>query len=131
MLPFELSKDMFDADSHNLRLYVKRVFINDQFEDLIPRYLKFVRGVVDSDDLPLNVGREILQKSKMLNVINKRLVRKSLDMVREVKEKGDDEYMKFWRNFGKYIKVGVVEVRGGGGGGRSEGRGAEDKERSD
>lgn len=109
MLPFEMSKDMFDENTHNLRLYVKRVFINDQFEDLIPRYLKFVRGVVDSDDLPLNVGREILQKSKMLGVINKRLVRKSLDMVKSIAEKGEDEYMKFWRNFGKYIKVGVVE----------------------
>eukprot|EP00978_Attheya_sp_CCMP212_P020703 scaffold59562_cov57-Attheya_sp.AAC.1 len=73
MLPFELSKDMFDENSRNIRLYVKRVFINDKFEDLMPRWLKFVRGVVDSDDLPLNVGREILQKSKVLNIINKRL----------------------------------------------------------
>ncbi len=109
MLPFELSKNMFDEETNNLKLYVKRVFINDSFEDLIPRYLKFIRGVVDSDDLPLNVGREILQKSKMLNVINKRLVRKSLDMVKSIEEKGYDEYMKFWKNFGKYMKVGVVE----------------------
>lgn len=109
MLPFELSKDMFDENSHNLRLYVKRVFINDQFDDLIPRYLKFIRGVVDSNDLPLNVGREILQKSSMLRVIRKRLIRKSLDMVKQVKDRGEEEYMKFWRNFGKYIKVGVVE----------------------
>ncbi|GMH64406.1 hypothetical protein TrRE_jg3070, partial [Triparma retinervis] len=80
-----------------------------EFDDLIPRYLKFIRGVVDSDDLPLNVGREILQKSRMLSVINKRLIRKSLDMIKSVEEKGEEEYMKFWRNFGKYIKVGVVE----------------------
>uniref|UniRef100_A0A7S2XU67 Histidine kinase/HSP90-like ATPase domain-containing protein n=1 Tax=Attheya septentrionalis TaxID=420275 RepID=A0A7S2XU67_9STRA len=110
MLPFELSKDMFDENSRNIRLYVKRVFINDKFEDLMPRWLKFVRGVVDSDDLPLNVGREILQKSKVLNIINKRLVRKSLDMFRDIAEDEDDtKYINFWNNFGKYLKVGVIE----------------------
>ena len=107
MLPFELSKNMFDEDAKNLKLYVKRVFINDDFEDLIPRYLKFIRGIVDSDDLELNVGREILQKSRVLSVVRKRLVRKSLDMIKDLKESGD--YDKFWTNFGKYIKVGVVE----------------------
>ena len=89
MLPFELSKDMFDENSRNIRLYVKRVFINDKFEELMPRWLKFVRGVVDSDDLPLNVSREILQKSKVLSIINKRLVRKCLDMIREIAEDDD------------------------------------------
>jgi len=115
MLPFELSKDMFDENARNIRLYVKRVFINDKFEDLMPRWLKFVRGVVDSNDLPLNVSREILQKSKVLNIINKRLVRKSLDMIRDIEadkgEDGDDEseYIMFWNNFGKYLKVGAIE----------------------
>jgi heat shock protein beta len=110
MLPFELSKDMFDENSRNIRLYVKRVFINDRFEELMPRWLKFVRGVVDSDDLPLNVSREILQKSKVLSIINKRLVRKSLDMIREIAEDEDkSQYVMFWNNFGKYLKVGVVE----------------------
>jgi len=124
MLPFELSKDMFDENARNIRLYVKRVFINDKFEDLMPRWLKFVRGVVDSNDLPLNVSREILQKSKVLNIINKRLVRKSLDMIRDIAAgdtdtKGDEEedqenapngdYVMFWNNFGKYLKVGVIE----------------------
>jgi len=110
MLPFELSKDMFDENSRNIRLYVKRVFINDQFEDLMPRWLKFVRGIVDSDDLPLNVSREILQKSKVLSIINKRLVRKSLDMIREIAEDEDkSKYIMFWNNFGKYLKVGAVE----------------------
>jgi len=110
MLPFELSKDMFDENARNIRLYVKRVFINDKFEDLMPRWLKFVRGVVDSDDLPLNVGREILQKSKVLSIINRRLVRKSLDMFREIMDDEDDsQYIMFWNNFGKYLKVGVVE----------------------
>lgn len=84
MLPFELSKDMFDENARNIRLYVKRVFINDQFEELMPRWLKFIRGVIDSDDLPLNVSREILQKSKVLSIINKRLIRKSLDMMHDI-----------------------------------------------
>ena len=110
MLPFELSKDMFDDDARNIRLYVKRVFINDKFEDIVPRWLKFVRGVVDSQDLPLNVSREILQKSKVLSIINKRLVRKSLDMIREIESDEDDsKYIMFWNNFGKYLKVGVIE----------------------
>ena len=111
MLPFELSKDMFDENSRNVRLYVKRVFINDQFDDILPRWLKFVRGVVDSDDLPLNVSREILQKSKVLTIINKRLVRKSLDMFYDLAkvEDEDSQYIMFWNNFGKYLKVGIIE----------------------
>lgn len=110
MLPFELSKDMFDENARNIRLYVKRVFINDKFEELMPRWLKFVRGVVDSDDLPLNVSREILQKSKVLSIINKRLVRKSLDMMEELAEDEDEsKYIMFWNNFGKYLKVGIIE----------------------
>jgi len=110
MLPFELSKDMFDENTNNIRLYVKRVFINDKFEDIMPRWLKFIRGVVDSDDLPLNVSREILQKSKVLNIINKRLVRKSLDMIRDLASDEDSsKYAQFWNNFGKYLKVGIIE----------------------
>ncbi len=111
MLPFELSKDMFDENSRNIRLYVKRVFINDQFDDLLPRWLKFVKGVVDSNDLPLNVSREILQKSKVLSIINKRLVRKSLDMIKDLAdaEEEDSQYILFWNNFGKYLKVGIIE----------------------
>jgi heat shock protein beta len=95
MLPFELSRDMFDEDAKNIRLYVK-----------------FVRGVVDSQDLPLNVSREILQKSKVLSIINKRLVRKSLDMIKEIESDEDEsKYIMFWNNFGKYLKVGVIEDR--------------------
>ena len=110
MLPFELSRDMFDENSRNIRLYVKRVFINDKFEDLMPRWLKFVRGVIDSNDLPLNVSREILQKSKVLSIINKRMVRKSLDMMQEIANDEDtSKYIMFWNNFGKYLKVGVIE----------------------
>jgi len=109
MLPFELSKDMFDEDARNIRLYVKRVFINDKFEDIVPRWLKFVRGVVDSQDLPLNVSREILQKSKVLSIINKRLVRKSLDMIREIEEDEDEsKYIMFWYVFCLYVYMWLV-----------------------
>jgi len=109
-LPFDLSKDMFDDNARNIRLYVKRVFINDKFEGLMPRWLKFVRGVVDSDDLPLNVSREILQRSKVLTIINKRLVRKSMDMIRAIaKDEDEGQYVTFWNNFGKYLKVGMIE----------------------
>jgi len=76
----------------------------------MPKWLKFVRGVVDSDDLPLNVSREILQKSKVLSIINKRLVRKSLDMIEAIAEDEDEsKYIMFWNNFGKYLKVGIIE----------------------
>merc|ERR1712183_958295 len=110
MLPFELSKDMFDENTRNIRLYVKRVFINDKFEGIMPRWLNFIRGVVDSNDLPLNVSREILQRSRVLNIINKKLVRKSLDMFRDLASDTDEsKYNTFWNNFGKYLKVSVVE----------------------
>ena len=82
---------MFNDKVKPVKLYVKRVFINDSFQDLMPRWLKFIKGVVDSDDLPLNVSREILQKSKVLSIINKRLVRKSLDMIRDIAEDEEDE----------------------------------------
>merc|ERR1712137_323704 len=80
--------------------------------NLMPRWLKFIKGVVDSDDLPLNVSREILQKSKVLSIINKRLVRKSLDMIRDIANDDSEQgsqYVMFWNNFGKYLKVGIIE----------------------
>jgi heat shock protein beta len=109
VLPYELTKDMFSEQSRSMKLYVKRVFINDKFEELLPRWLTFVRGLVDSEDLPLNVGREILQKSKMLAVIKKRLVRKVIDMIFSIEKQGHEKYMKFWNIFGKYVKVGMIE----------------------
>jgi len=112
ILPFELSRNMFDENNRAMKLYVKRVFINDKFtEELLPRWLSFLRGLVDSEDLPLNVGREILQKSKMLSIIKKRLVRKSLDLFFEI-QKNQTEYDSFYQNFGKYLKVGIVEEQG-------------------
>ena len=109
-LPFEMTQNMFSEASKPIRLYVKRVFISDKFEELLPRWLSFIRGVVDSEDLPLNVSREILQQSKVARIIGKRLVRKSVDMFREImgREK-KDEYITFWENFGRYLKVGAFE----------------------
>eukprot|EP01041_Mallomonas_annulata_P001014 gene1014-1990_t len=108
-VPYELTRDMFSSSARALRLYVKRVFINDKFEDLIPRWLLFIRGVVDSNDLPLNVGREILQQSRSLRIIRQRLVKKSIDMMGELATRNATDYEKFWKNFGKYVKVGVIE----------------------
>lgn len=80
-----------------IKLYVRRVFITDNFEDMMPKYLSFIRGVVDSDDLPLNVSRETLQQHKLLKVIKKKLVRKALDMIKKIPK---EDYMdKFWKEF--------------------------------
>lgn len=108
-VPYELTRDMFSNAARSLRLYVKRVFINDKFEDLIPRWLLFVRGVVDSDDLPLNVGREILQQSRSLRIIKQRLVKKVIDMMTDLASSNVTAYNTFWKNFGKYVKVGIIE----------------------
>jgi len=108
-MPFELTRDMFAEAGRSMRLYVKRVFINDKFEDLVPRWLTFARGVVDSEDLPLNVGREILQKSRTLKIIRKRVVRKVLDSIDDLRETEPEKYDQFWSSYGKYFKVGLVE----------------------
>jgi len=108
-MPYELTRDMFAEAGRAMRLYVKRVFINDKFEDLVPRWLTFARGVVDSEDLPLNVGREILQKSRTLKIIRKRVVRKVLDSIEELKAKEPAKYDQFWSAYGKYFKIGLVE----------------------
>jgi len=94
-VPGQVPFDMYDS-YHNknaqLRLYVRKVLITDEFEDLVPRYLNFLRGVVDSDDLPLNVSRETLQQHKVLKVMGKKLVRKALEMLRKLAQKsGDDD----------------------------------------
>uniref|UniRef100_A0A3B0NJ40 Heat shock protein (HSP90 homologue), putative n=1 Tax=Theileria annulata TaxID=5874 RepID=A0A3B0NJ40_THEAN len=109
-LPWELSRNMFDEESRGIRLYVKRVFINDKFSESIPRWLTFVRGVVDSDELSLNVGREYLQRTKALTVINKRIASKAIDMLKNLKN-NKPRFQKFCENYGKYIKIGVVEDR--------------------
>ena len=151
--PFDLFENYYGKSSA-LKLYVRRVLITEEFEDLMPRYLNFIKGVVDSDDLPLNVSREQLQQMKMLKVMSKKLIRKAIEMVRKLAEDEDDEeddneddyeeadeldaedeedvaddgdedadedddeddedegnkkYEQFWQNFGKNIKLGVIE----------------------
>jgi len=92
--------------AENIKLYVRRVFITDDFKDMMPSYLSFVKGVVDSDDLPLNVSRETLQQHKLLKVIKKKLVRKTLDMIKKI---SDDKYGAFWAEYSTNIKLGVIE----------------------
>jgi heat shock protein beta len=108
-VPWELSQDMFNDKVKPMKLFVKRVFISDNFEEaLLPRWLSFLKGMVDSEDLPLNVSRELLQKSRVLSIISKRLVRKSLDMFKDI-SKDEAKFEAFNNNFGRYIKVGVIE----------------------
>jgi len=144
--PHDLYQDYYKKVK-NIKLYVRRVMITDEFDELLPRYLAFVRGVVDSDSLPLNVSREMLQQNKVLKVIGKKMTRKVLAMIKALadaeKSEGDEEeddeakakkavgegkdgadaaadddeeegsekgkYAKFWKAFGKYIKMGLME----------------------
>jgi heat shock protein 90kDa beta len=152
-VPGVAAYDMYDnyySKKSSLRLYVRRVLISDEFEDMVPRYLSFIKGVVDSDDLPLNVSRETLQQAKVLKVMGKKLVRKALEMIRQIakdedsakeelkakeekrKEEGEkapedeeedaadeeataalkeksNKYLKFWKQYGKSLKLGVIE----------------------
>ena len=145
--PYDLFENYYGKSSA-LKLYVRRVLITEEFEELMPRYLNFIKGVVDSDDLPLNVSREQLQQLKMIKVMSKKLIRKAIEMIKALAEEGEedddeddsedneestdesndestenedeekkdsekkddeDKYAKFWKSFGKNIKLGVIE----------------------
>ncbi|XP_048444339.1 endoplasmin homolog [Pyrus x bretschneideri] len=127
--PHDLYESYYNANKSNLKLYVRRVFISDEFDELLPKYLNFLLGLVDSDTLPLNVSREMLQQHSSLKTIKKKLIRKALDMIRKLAEEDPDEssdkdnkevekseeeekrgqYTKFWNEFGKSIKLGIIE----------------------
>ncbi|KAL8059234.1 hypothetical protein ABFX02_03G072400 [Erythranthe guttata] len=125
--PHDLYESYYNSNKSNLKLYVRRVFISDEFDELLPKYLNFLMGLVDSDTLPLNVSREMLQQHSSLKTIKKKLIRKALDMIRKLAEEDPDEsndkdkkesgesnekkgqYAKFWNEFGKSIKLGIIE----------------------
>nr|QGZ00468.1 heat shock protein 89 [Glyphodes pyloalis] len=100
------SFNRYGTKTDHIKLYVRRVFITDEFNELMPNYLAFIQGIVDSDDLPLNVSRETLQQHKLIKIIKKKLVRKALDMLKKIP---DDEYEHFWKEYSTNIKLGVME----------------------
>jgi molecular chaperone HtpG len=109
-IPARAPFDLYDRESRSgIKLYVQRVFIMEDAEKLMPRYLRFVRGVIDSNDLPLNVSREILQGSKVIDSIRSGSVKKVLGMLEKIAKNDPEKYQKFWKEFGKALKEGPAE----------------------
>ncbi|MFT5349849.1 MAG: molecular chaperone HtpG [Planctomycetota bacterium] len=110
-IPARAPFDLWDREKrHGIKLYVRRVFIMDDAEQLIPSYLRFVKGVVDSNDLPLNISREILQKNKTIDSIRSGCTKKILDLLRNMAKKDAEKYAIFWKEFGRVLKEGIIEV---------------------
>ncbi|MEI2783893.1 MAG: molecular chaperone HtpG [Candidatus Competibacter sp.] len=112
-LPARAPFDLWDREQrHGVKLYVQRVFIMDDAEHLMPRYLRFVRGVIDSNDLPLNISREILQSSKVVDGIRAGSVKKVLGLLEDLAQNDAEKYGKFWKEFGRVLKEGPAEDYG-------------------
>jgi len=109
-IPKRAPFDLWDRDKRRgIKLYIRRVFIMDDAEQLMPAYLRFVRGVIDSDDLPLNISREMLQHSRDIDTIRAGSVRKALDLLEDLAAKETEKFAIFWKEFGRVLKEGVVE----------------------
>lgn len=109
-VPARAPFDMWDKDAkHGVKLYVRKVFIMDDAEQLMPRYLRFIRGVIDTDSLPLNVSREILQQSKKISIIKAGAVKKVLGLLENIAKNDKEKYASFWSEFGNVIKEGPIE----------------------
>ena len=110
-IPTRAPFDLWDREQrHGVKLYVKRVFIMDDAKQLLPAYLRFVKGVVDSDDLPLNISREILQHNKVIDTIRSGCTKKILDLLKKMADKEPDKYKQFWQTFGRVMKEGIIEA---------------------
>jgi molecular chaperone HtpG len=112
-VPSRAPFDLWDRDAkHGVKLYIRKVFITDDAEQLMPRYLRFIRGIVDANSLPLNVSREILQQSKQISAIKSGAVKKVLGMLEGLAKNEPEKYEKFWSQFGTVIKEGPIEDHG-------------------
>lgn len=109
-LPSKAPFDLADPNpQHGVKLYVQRVFILDEPDKLVPRYLRFVRGIVDSSDLPLNISRELLQNNRVLETIRSACVRRVLDLLEDLSDNQEETYAEFWAEFGHVLKEGAIE----------------------
>ena len=109
-IPSQAPFDLWDREQrHGVKLYVRRIFIMDDAQQLLPPWLRFIRGVIDSDDLPLNVSREILQKNKVVDSIRSGCTKKIIGLLKSIAKNDEEKYQKFWKIFGKVLKEGVVD----------------------